>query len=76
MDELFETLTLRQTQKIKKPIPTVLFGTDYWGSVFNLQAMVDWGTISPEDINLMTVTDSIDEAFETIVVGLINNEEV
>ena len=76
MDELFETLTLRQTQKIKKPMPTVLFGTDYWNAVFNLQAMVEWGTISPGDVNLMTITDSIDEAFETIVVGLINSEEV
>ena len=70
MDELFETLTLRQTGKITKHIPTVLFGTDYWNSVLNMDAMVEWGVISPEDINLMVITDSIDEAYQVIVDGL------
>ena len=64
MDELFESLTLRQTGKITKPMPTVLFGTEYWSQVFNFQALVDWGTISPADINLFMITDSVDEAFE------------
>ena len=64
MDELFEALTLRQTRKITKPMPTVLFGADYWNQVLNVEVMVDWGTISPNDIHLFMITDSVDEAFE------------
>lgn len=63
MDEMFEILTLRQTRKIKKRLPMVLFGTDYWNSVFNLDAMVDWGVISEADLLLMHRTDSVDDAF-------------
>jgi len=75
LDELFESLTLRQTKKIKKNIPTVLFGTDYWDKIFNLEVMSDWGTISPQDLDLMLVTDDIDEAFDYIVKGLLEGEE-
>ena len=64
LDELFETLTLVQTQKIKKKLPIVLFGTDYWNRVFNLDAMAEYGTISPDDIELVFRTDSVDEAFD------------
>ena len=74
MDELYETLTLRQTGKIKKPMPTVLFGTEYWNSVFNIQAMVDWGTISQKDLLLYHVTDSVDDAFDYLVSALEQNE--
>ena len=74
LDELFETLTLRQTEKIKKPLPTVLFGKKYWDSIFNLDVMAEWGTISPEDLDLFLITDSIDEAFDFITQGLIDNE--
>ncbi|MEL6349058.1 MAG: LOG family protein [Myxococcota bacterium] len=74
MDELFETMTLRQTGKIKKPLPTVLFGTEYWNEVFNIQAMVDWGTISEKDLLLYHLTDSIDDAYDYIVGALEANE--
>lgn len=74
MDELYETLTLRQTGKIKKPMPTVLFGTDYWNSVFNIEAMVEWGTISAKDLLLYHVTDSVDDAFDYLVSALEQNE--
>ena len=70
MDELFEVLTLRQTGKIKKPMPTVLFGTDYWNSVFNIQSMVEWGTISEKDLLLYHVTDDVDDAFEFLTSAL------
>lgn len=66
MDELFETLTLLQTGKIKKRIPIVLFGTEYWDKVINLEAMVEFGTISPADLELVFRTDSVDEAFAYI----------
>ena len=74
LDELFEALTLRQTGKITKPIPTVLFGTEYWNSLFNLDVMVKWGTISPQDVDLMFITDSIDDAFDYLVEGILAAE--
>jgi len=76
MDEFFELLTLRQTQKIKKPMPTVLFGTEYWSSVINVPSMVEWGTISEKDLDLFYTTDSVDEAFDYIVKCLIEHEAV
>jgi uncharacterized protein (TIGR00730 family) len=63
MDEFFEILTLRQTKKIKKRLPMVLFGTEYWNSVMNFDAMVEWGVISESDLLLFHKTDSIDDAF-------------
>jgi uncharacterized protein (TIGR00730 family) len=63
LDELFETVTLVQTGKIKKKLPVILFGTEYWNDVINVKAMAKWGTISPGDIDLMYVTDSVEDAF-------------
>ena len=62
-DEMFEILTLRQPGKIKKRLPMVLFGKEYWNSIFNLDAMVEWGTINEKDLLLMHMTDSVDDAF-------------
>lgn len=70
MDEFFETLTLRQTGKIKKPLPTVLFGRSYWDEIMDLQKMVEWGTISEADLSLFHPTDSIDDAFDFLVAEL------
>ncbi len=69
-DELFEVLTLRQTGKIKKALPMVLFGSDYWSSVVNLEAMVEWGTIAPRDLDLVFRTDSVSDAFDYLVTAL------
>ena len=70
MDEFFETLTLRQTGKVKKRLPTVLFGADYWNSVLNLEAMVEWGTIAEKDLLLFHRSDSVDDAFDFLVESL------
>ena len=67
LDELFETLTLVQTKKMKKPMPIVLFGSEYWNEVINFDALVRHGTISPGDIDLVYRTDSVDEAYDWIV---------
>ena len=75
MDEFFETLTLRQTGKIKKPLPTVLFGSEYWDDVFNFQALVDWGTISESDLSLFHRSDSVDDAFDFLVDRLTSIEQ-
>lgn len=66
LDELFETLTLLQTRKIKKRVPIVLFGTEYWDKVMNLDAMVEFGTIDARDLELIYRTDSVDDAFAYI----------
>lgn len=64
LDEMLEVLTLVQTRKLKKKVPIVLFGMDYWNEVFNFDALVRWGVVSKEDLALFKGTDSVDEAFE------------
>src|SRR5262245_54336067 len=66
-DEFMEVVTLVQTFKIKKRLPIVLFGTEYWDKVLDLEPMVEYGTISPEDVNLFYRTDSVDEAYSYLV---------
>jgi uncharacterized protein (TIGR00730 family) len=73
MDEFFENLTLVQTQKLRKPVPMVLFGSSFWDKTFNLDAMVDAGTISPGDRSLFLKTDCIDEAFDYTTSELLRN---
>jgi uncharacterized protein (TIGR00730 family) len=67
LDELFELLTLVQTRKMTKPMPIVLFGTEYWGEVIDFDALARHGTIDAKDIELVHRTDSVDDAYEWIV---------
>ncbi len=67
LDELSELLTLLQTRKMRKQLPIVLFGMEYWREVINFDAMIKYGTISAEDVDLMFQTDSVDAAYEYIV---------
>ncbi|MFH2138698.1 MAG: LOG family protein [Candidatus Omnitrophota bacterium] len=64
MDEFFELLTLIQTHKSKKFMPVILYGKDYWDKVVNFDEMVNWGMISPEDLNLFKTFDDPDSAFK------------
>ncbi|KLN60131.1 lysine decarboxylase [Kiloniella spongiae] len=73
LDEFCELLTLIQTQKIKKKMPIVLYGSDYWNKVVNFEALCEFGTISEEDLDLYLVTDSMDEAFEYVTKGLLEH---
>ncbi len=66
LDELFEIMTLRQTQKMKKRLTIVLFGKDYWDEVVDFDALVRHGTIDRPDLDLFHRTDSVDEAFGII----------
>jgi uncharacterized protein (TIGR00730 family) len=64
MDELFEILTLVQTKKVTKSLPIVLYGSEYWKEVINIDAMARYGTISPEDRDLVKILDTPEETFE------------
>ena len=63
LDELFESLTLIQTGRMKK-VPFILFGKTFWDQIINWQALAEAGTISAEDLDLMTFVETADEAFE------------
>jgi hypothetical protein len=63
LDELFELLTLRQTQKMRKHLPIVLYGSAYWREVINFDALIQHGMINPDDVQIFHVTDSVDDAF-------------
>jgi uncharacterized protein (TIGR00730 family) len=65
-DELFELLTLTQTEKLAKRICIVVYGKAYWDRVINFQALVDSGTISPDDLNLFNWANTPEEAFECL----------
>jgi uncharacterized protein (TIGR00730 family) len=70
MDELFEILTLAQTDKLAKKILVIIYGSEYWKRVINFQAFVDAGTVSPQDVELFKIVDSPEEAFEFLRDGL------
>jgi hypothetical protein len=70
LDELFELLTMKQTRKMRKPLPIVLFGTKYWREVIDFDALVRHGTIDADDVDLVHRTDSVDDAYEWTVRAL------
>jgi uncharacterized protein (TIGR00730 family) len=70
LDELFEILTLAQTEKLAKKIVVVIYGSEYWKKVINFDAMVDAGVISPQDLELFKIADSPEESFEFLKASL------
>jgi hypothetical protein len=64
LDEMFELLTLAQTQKLSAKIDVILYGTDYWSEILNLRPMVEWGAISPGDLDALHPVNTPREAFE------------
>ena len=66
LDELFETLTLIQTQK-NEPIPVVLVGKEYWHRLIDFKFLVEEGTIDPEDLHIFTFKESAHEAWDYIL---------
>ena len=66
MDELFELLTLQQTHKAPV-MPIVLVGRDYWSKVINFDAMVDFGLIAEDDLNLFEIVDDAEAAWAALV---------
>ena len=65
LDEMFESLTLIQTKRMK-PIPFLLFGRAFWEKIVNWQALAEIGTISPEDLRLFRFVETADEALDAL----------
>jgi len=65
LDELFEVLTLMQTGKTHS-VPVILFGTEFWKRLLNIDLMIEEGTISPKDLQLFRYTDDPVEAWALI----------
>src|SRR5262249_46778192 len=72
MDELMEVLTLTQTRKLAKKMTIILYGTAYWKEIINFDALVKYGMISPEDLNLFQLADDPETAFELLKPGLMH----
>jgi len=70
LDELFELLTLVQTHKMRKPMPIVLFGTEYWNKIVNFDELARHGMIAKKDIELVFRTDSVEEAYDWLILQL------
>ncbi len=65
MDELFESLTLIQTGKVK-PFPVLLFGREFWNSVIHFEALVEAGTISEKDLDIFQYVETAEEAWDIL----------
>ena len=66
LDEMFETLTLRQTHRMQ-PVPIILYGREYWSKVINFQQMADDGVIADEHLDLFTWAETPEDAWRQIV---------
>jgi uncharacterized protein (TIGR00730 family) len=73
LDEMFEILTLVQTDKLSKKIGVVLYGREYWEQVLDLKPMAEWGAIAEKDLELLHYADTPAEAFEHLRDHLIAN---
>jgi len=64
LDELFEILTLMQTRKIERPIPVILYGSEYWNEIVDFEALVRHGMIAREDLSLFKFADDPEAEWE------------
>jgi len=79
LDEMFEILTLAQTQKLEEKITVVMYGSKYWNEVINLKVLAEKGAISPKDLELFQFADTPEAAFAILKASLmehINTEPV
>jgi uncharacterized protein (TIGR00730 family) len=70
-DELFEILTLSQTDKLSKKIEVILYGRMFWDAVLNFKPMAEWGAIAEKDLELFHYADTPSEAFERLRAHLV-----
>jgi predicted Rossmann-fold nucleotide-binding protein len=70
LDEMMEVLTLSQTQKLAKKMTVLLYGSDYWKEIINFDALVRYGMIGEEDLDLFQFVDDPATALALLKVGL------
>jgi uncharacterized protein (TIGR00730 family) len=70
LDEMFEIITLAQTNKLAKKITVVIYGSSYWKSAINLELLAEKGAIARKDLDLMQFADTPEEAFALLTAGL------
>src|SRR5499427_168133 len=70
-DELFEILTLVQTDKLSKKIEVILYGSDYWSQILNFKPMAEWGAVAEDDLDLLSYCDTPADAFDRLRTHLI-----
>jgi uncharacterized protein (TIGR00730 family) len=70
LDEMFELLTLAQTQKLAKKITVLIYGSEYWKSVINLDVLAEKGAIARKDLDLFQFADTPEDAFEVLKAAL------
>jgi len=73
LDEFFELLTLLQTNKVAKKMTVILYGKNFWNKIIDFKAMVKYGMISPDDMNLFSFADSPKEAFDILKKDVLKN---
>ena len=73
LDELFEILTLVQTDKLSKKIEVILYGREYWDDVLAFKPMAEWGAISDNDLDLLHYCETPLEAFERLKAHLLTH---
>jgi uncharacterized protein (TIGR00730 family) len=73
LDEMFEILTLAQTEKLSKKIGVLLYGREYWDQVLKFEPMLEAGAISPKDMGLFTFADTPQDAFRLLRAHLVDN---
>ena len=73
LDEMFELLTLDQTQKLAKKITVVVYGSEYWKEVIDMNMLAEKGAISVKDLDLFHFADTPEEAFRILQQGLTEN---
>jgi uncharacterized protein (TIGR00730 family) len=66
LDEMFEILTLAQTNKLSKQLLVIIYGREYWDAILDLRPMAEWGAISPKDLDLLQWVDSPAQAFDCL----------
>jgi uncharacterized protein (TIGR00730 family) len=76
LDEMFEILTLAQTQKLSKQLCVVLYGPDYWNEVLDIGPMAQWGMIGPDDVKYLQPASTPQEAFVILRDFLVANHLV
>jgi hypothetical protein len=65
LDEFFESVTLIQTKRMA-PIPLILFGEEFWRRIVDFEALADFGTIAPDDLQLLHFVETADQAWKII----------